>query len=41
MNSMFTKLFMLKEKNFNIESDLNKIYEKVHMMQNNKKDYTS
>ena len=29
----------LYQKNFNIESDLDKIYEKVHMMQNNKKDY--
>lgn len=38
-SNVYKIITMLKEKNFNIESDLDKIYEKVHMMQNNKKDY--
>ena len=38
-SNVYKIISMLKEKNFNIESDLDKIYEKVHMMQNNKKDY--
>lgn len=38
-SNVYKIISMLKEKNFNIESDLEKIYEKVQMMQNNKKDY--
>ena len=41
MNPNVYKIIHVKRKNFNIESDLDKIYEKVHMMQNNKKDYIS
>ena len=38
-SNVYKIISMLKEKNFNIESDLEKIYEKVQIMQNNKKDY--
>jgi len=38
-SNVYKIISMLKEKSFSIEDDLEKIYEKVQIMQNNKKDY--